>query len=721
PHIWPAQKHPRGAVPRRQQSAGVVGRISGPATLRSLEDHETLRLLVGNLREGVYISDLRGNVLDANPAFLEMIGVGSLDDLKNITAYDLFVDPKQRERELELLAREGAVREFEFQIKRPDGRILTVLDTCSAIRDPAGDTIYHGILVDISDRKQSEERISHTASLLSTTLDSTADGILVVNNAGRTQTYNRKFLEMWRIPPEIAESHDDNLMLQHVLSQLRDPDGFLRRVRELYASPEAEAFDEIEFKDGRVFERYSAPQRLGGRPVGRVWSFRDVTERKTAELRLVHDAFHDGLTNLPNRALFMDLLGRSIGRARRRGDYNFALLFLDMDRFKVVNDSLGHLIGDQLLVAIARRLERCVRPGDTVARLGGDEFTILLDDIIDAGDATRVADRIQRELNLPFTISGQEVFTSASIGIALSATGYERPEELLRDADIAMYRAKAMGKARYEVFDLEMHARAVSQLQLETDLRHAIERDEFRVLYQPMISLDSGRIEGFEALVRWYHPTRGLVTPEEFVPIAEETGLILPIGRMVLREVCRQLAEWHQTFPSPLPLSVAVNLSAKQFRQPDLVDQVAHLLEVSEVSPVALRLEITESVIIDDAEGAVKMLARLRRLGVKLHLDDFGTGYSSLSYLHRFDMDALKIDRSFIAAMGDRGQNTEIVRAIISLARNLDMDVIAEGVERPEQLAILRSLGCEKVQGFLFSQPLAARDAAQLLREQPSF
>lgn len=708
-------------MPRRQHSAGVVGRISGPAALRSLEDHETLRLLVGNLREGVYISDLRGNVLDANPAFLEMIGVGSLDDLKNITAYDLFVDPKQRERELELLAREGAVREFEFQIRRPDGRILTVLDTCSAIRDPAGDTIYHGILVDISDRKQSEERISHTASLLATTLDSTADGILVVNNAGRTQTYNRKFLEMWRIPPEIAESRDDNLMLQHVLSQLRDPDGFLRRVRELYASPEAEAFDEIEFKDGRVFERYSAPQRLDGRPVGRVWSFRDVTERKTAELRLVHDAFHDGLTNLPNRALFMDLLGRSIGRARRRGDYNFALLFLDMDRFKVVNDSLGHLIGDQLLVAIARRLERCVRPGDTVARLGGDEFTILLDDIIDAGDATRVADRIQRELNLPFTISGQEVFTSASIGIALSATGYERPEELLRDADIAMYRAKAMGKARYEVFDLEMHARAVSQLQLETDLRHAIERDEFRVLYQPMISLDSGRIEGFEALVRWYHPTRGLVTPEEFVPIAEETGLILPIGRMVLREVCRQLAEWHQSFPSPLPLSVAVNLSAKQFRQPDLVDQVAHLLDVSEVSPVALQLEITESVIIDDAEGAVKMLARLRRLGVKLHLDDFGTGYSSLSYLHRFDMDALKIDRSFIAAMGDRGQNTEIVRAIISLARNLDMDVIAEGVERPEQLAILRSLGCEKVQGFLFSQPLAARDAAQLLREQPSF
>ncbi len=708
-------------MPRRPNSSGVVGRISGPASLRSLGDPETLRLLVTNLKEGVYITDVRGAILDANTAFLDMIGVASLEELRRLNAYDLYVDPEQRARELELLSREGAVREFEVQIRRPDGRVITVLDTCTAVRDPAGgDTLYHGILVDISDRKAAEQALGRTASLLTAALESTAEGILVADRSGRITLCNRKFLEMWRLPPESQYARREDV-LREVAPQLRDPESFVTRANQLFADAEAESFDEIELKDGRVFERYSIPQRIEGKAVGRVWSFRDVTERKTAELRLVHDAFHDALTSLPNRALFMDLLGRAIGRARRRGDYSFALLFLDMDRFKVVNDSLGHPIGDQLLIAIARRLERCVRPGDTVARLGGDEFTILLDDILDAGDATRVADRIQRELNLPFTISGQEVFTSASIGIALSGTAYERPDELLRDADIAMYRAKARGKARYELFDQAMHARAVSQLQIETDLRRAVDRGEFRVVYQPLVSLDTGRLIGFEALVRWEHPQRGTILPDNFVPLAEETGLIVPIGRHVLREACRQIAAWHREFPSPLPLGVAVNLSGKQFRQPDLVDQIAHVLDLYEVPPIALLLEITESVIIDDAEAALTMLDRLRKLGVRLHLDDFGTGYSSLSYLHRFDMDALKIDRSFIAAMGERGENSEIIRAIVSLARNLDMEVIAEGVERPEQLAILRSLGCEVVQGFLFSHPLDVAEAAALLRRQPTF
>src|SRR3990172_11967155 len=456
-------------MPRRSPRTGKVLELPHVPEQRyaSLADPETLRALVDGLREGVYISNIKGDILDANQAFLDMVGVASLDELRHINAYELFVHPERRAQELDLLAREGAVREFEFEIQRRDGNVITVLDTCSAVTaEGAEDVLFHGVLVDISQRKTAERAAEHTASLLSATLESTADGLLVVDRDGKISRFNRKFLEMWRIPDNVVAAGDDNTTLDFVLTQLKDPDAFLARVRALYADPEAEAYDEVEFRDGRIFERYSIPQRIAGQPIGRVWSFRDVTERKTAERRLVHDAFHDSLPNLPNPPLFSDPLGRSIGRARRREDYKFAVLFLDIDRFKIVNDSLGHIIGDQLLVAVARRLESCVRPGDTVARLGGDEFTILVDDISEVSDATRVADRVLRELQRPFNLSGQEVFTSTSIGIALSQSRYERADDLLRDAHLAMYRAKALGKARYEVFDTMMHARAVGLLQL---------------------------------------------------------------------------------------------------------------------------------------------------------------------------------------------------------------------------------------------------------------
>jgi len=706
--------------PRDPRIAGRIGGAAGGG-LRSLEDLQTLRELVHNLREVVYISNGQGEILDANQALVELLGTGSLEEARRIPAARLFVDPEQRTRELERLRADGIVREYEFQLRRPDGHVRTVLDTCTAVTDAAtGETLYLGVLVDITDRKHVEDALRASLSLLNATLESTADGILVVDLDGHVSTYNRKFLEMWRIPAEVAADRDDAQILRFVTEQVKDADAFQRKVRTLYASPEAESYDEIEFNDGRVFERYSTPQRIDGRPVGRVWSFRDVTARKTAELRLVHDAFHDALTNLPNRSLFTDLLARALGRARRRDDYAFALLFLDIDRFKVVNDSLGHMTGDQLLVAIARRLERCVRPGDTVARLGGDEFTVLLDDIEDVSDATRIADRIQRELNLPFNISGQEVFTSASIGIAVSASGYARPDDLLRDADIAMYRAKALGKARYEVFDADMHARAVTQLQLETDLRRALDREEFRVWYQPIWSLEHDALAGFEALVRWQHPQRGVLGPEEFMHTAEETGLIVLIGRVVLREACRQLAEWHREFPRTPPLTMAVNLSARQFRQPDLVDHVERALGAWELPPTALHLEITESTIMDNPLTAAEMLVKLRALGVQIDLDDFGTGYSSLSYLHRFDMDTIKIDRSFVSAIGEHGENSEIVRTIIGLARSLDMGVVAEGVERADQAAILRSLGCERVQGYFYSQPITADAVRSLMKTRAS-
>lgn len=444
----------------------------------------------------------------------------------------------------------------------------------------------------------------------------------------------------------------------------------------------------------------------------------EVIERKIAEAKLIHDAFHDSLTDLPNRALFIERLGRVIERTKRLKNYFFAVLFLDLDRFKVVNDSLGHSLGDQLLIGFARRLEIYLRSIDTVARLGGDEFVILLDDIKDIKDATQIADRIQKELTLPFNLSGYEVFITTSIGIALSTTGYDQPEEILRDADTVMYRAKALGKARYEVFDKDMHARAVTLLQLENDLRRALDRQELQVHYQPVVSLKTGRINGFEALVRWQHPQRGLVSPAEFVPIAEETGLIVPIGYWVLREACRQISAWQECYQVTSPLTISVNFSGKQFSQPDLIKQILQILQETALDGKSLKLEITESVLIENAESAAAMFLQLKSLGVQVDIDDFGTGYSSLSYLHRFPIDGLKIDRSFVSRMGVNNENSEIVKTIMTMAHNLDMSVVAEGIETAEQLTQLRALQCEYGQGYFFSKPLNPEAAAAFIAKE---
>lgn len=465
----------------------------------------------------------------------------------------------------------------------------------------------------------------------------------------------------------------------------------------------------------------------------------DITERKVAQEQLLHDAFHDALTGLPNRALFMDRLGHTVERAKRHQDYLFAVLFVDLDRFKVVNDSLGHLSGDRLLVAVVQRLERCLRAGDTVARLGGDEFAILLEDIKDISDATGVAERIQTELTVPFNLSGHEVFTTASIGIVLSTTGYERLEDLLRDADIAMYRAKAQGKACHQVFDKAMHIKAVTLLQLENDLRRAIVcaqsrvdseaklpevfPQQFQVHYQPIVSLATGTIKGFEALARWQHPTEGFISPAQFIPVAEETGLIVPLGYWILREACRQTRQWQEQFPTNPPLTISVNLSSKQVSQPDLIEQIERILRQTDFNASNLRLEITESAIMENAEAAAAMLIQLRILGIELYVDDFGTGYSSLSYLQRFPVNALKIDRSFVSNMGVKGEDSDIVQTIVMLARKLGIDVVAEGVETAEQLAHLKQLGCTdgQGQGYFFSKPLNSVAAGLLIAEKPQW
>jgi diguanylate cyclase (GGDEF)-like protein len=444
----------------------------------------------------------------------------------------------------------------------------------------------------------------------------------------------------------------------------------------------------------------------------------DLDTRSRMEDQLRHNTLHDPLTGLPNRTLFMERLSHAIARTKRRKEYLFAVLFLDLDRFKVVNDSLGHQVGDELLVAVARRLQTCLRIEDTVARLGGDEFAILLENISDISDAGRIAERIQEGLAAPVNLSGYEVFTSVSIGIVDSASAYGLPDYMLRSADMAMYRAKASGKARYEMFDRRMHAQALARLQTETDLRHALERGEFAVHYQPVITLDTGKICGMEALVRWNHPERGIVAPGDFIPVAEETGLIVPIGQWVLAEACRQLASWQKTFRGPQPLSMSVNLSVRQFAQSDMVESVAEAIRATGIPPESLKLEVTESVIVENPASASGVLTELKALGVELYMDDFGTGYSSLSYLSQLPIDAIKIDRSFVSEMDALDRHFQLVRTVLTLARSLNLRAIAEGVTSEAQLIALRKLGCDQAQGHYFSPPVVADEAFSLLEAE---
>jgi len=561
--------------------------------------------------------------------------------------------------------------------------------------------------------KQTESARDQLLAQLQATLDSTADGILVVLLDGSVILHNRKFDEMWRLPPNVIEEKNDTAYLTFILSQLNEPSAYLARVKDLYERPRDESRDLIFFQDGRVFDRYSRPYLEGASVLGRVWSFRDITDFYNTQQQLLHDALHDSLTGLANRTLFMDHLDGAIKRRLRKHEFKFAVLFLDLDRFKVINDGLGHSVGDRLLIELSQRLLKCIRTTDTAARLGGDEFVILLEDFVSEDEVRAIADRIHGEIEKSFNIEGNEIFVSVSIGIALGSAGYRMAQELLRDADTAMYGAKQTGRAKHQFFDETMRTLALYRLEMETALRKAIENDELSMVYQPVISASDGKIRGFEALMRWKSPGRGFVMPGEFIPIAEDTGLINSMGRWAFKTSLKQLQIWRSQ--GYRDLFMAINLSPIQVRERNCADFLLDLISDTGLPPSSVHLEMTETKLMENREEIYEVLEKLASAGVRLAIDDFGTGYSSLAYLKRFQISTLKIDRSFVSELPAHRENLNITKAISALASSLEIRTIAEGVETAEQMNTLISLGCDWMQGYFFSRPMPVEKASAFL------
>lgn len=690
----------------------VTDRTRAEEALR--ESETRYRKLFEDSGHAIYLTNVDGTFVDANAAALRLFGVDRATLLAS-NAADFYQDPDGRAAFQQAIHASGDVLErYPLRLRAGDGRVMECLLSATVRRDAAGGVSgYQGIMEDVTDRRAAERALAERERLFRSLIEHASDTITVTRADG-VITYESPSLH------RVLGYHPQELVGRRIFDLIRDRDRAraLAQMEVLIHRPDQTGRLEVEFlhKDGTWRTMEAVARNLLDDPsvAGIVINARDITDRKRAEAQLLHDAFHDRLTQLPNRALFLDRLNHKLQAGQRGEAAPFAVLFLDLDRFKVVNDSLGHSVGDRLLVAMARRLRSVTRPGDTVARLGGDEFTVLVDGA-DLDEARRVAERIHEALEAPFDMAGRPVYTSASIGIASSQTPYRVAEDMLRDADLAMYQAKDRGRARHETFDEELHLAALTRLQIETDLRHALEREEFEVFYQPIVRLSDGGLLGFEALLRWWHPSRGLLLPAAFLPLAEETGLIVPVGNWVLREVCAQMVRWREALGEAARVPVRVNVSALQLARPDFVDHVASALEACGAPAPLLHLELTESAMMEQAETSVVILERLKALGVGLTIDDFGTGYSSLAYLHRFPTDTVKIDRSFVSSLTDAASELGIIRTILDLARDLGMGVVAEGIETEAQATALRDAGCVAGQGFLYARPLPAAEAAGLM------
>lgn len=709
-----------------RSTAITTGISSTTATTNAPDRHRLGSAIVRSALDPVIAVDASGNAIALNPSAERIYGYARRDILGKDIIDSVFVHPWQRLLRAHMARHATAEagfqigKRFEAQARRADGSTFPV--ELSISRIPIQEGPYFSVIArDISSRKQAEEALRESEERYA----------LAVRGANDA-------LWDWALKTDVIyfSPRFQSILGTEDIDAGSDPDAWFSRVHpddltQLKADLDAHLKGEtsqlknehrLRHDDGSyrwVLCRGLAVRDSRNRASRLAGSFTDITARKLIDEQLYRAALHDDLTGLPNRTLFVDRLERVMQLSRRNTNHLFGVLFLDFDRFKVINDSLGHAIGDRLLIGVARRIENCLRASDSVARLGGDEFVILLSQIKDIDEAAYVAERIQSALMLPFRLNGHEVFITASIGIVTSDVGYTNPEEILRDADTAMYQAKHRGKAQYAFFNRDMHASAVARLQAESDMRRALKHEEFYLNYQPIV-LPSGDILGFEALVRWQHPERGFVSPGEFIPIAEETGLILPLGEWVLREACRQMHQWQQDFPSAAPLYISVNITSNQIAQVNFIDNVERTLQETGLSGNSLRLEITESLIMENMESTSAKLETLRSMGVQVYIDDFGTGYSSFSYLQSLPIDALKIDKMFIDLVSDDPKSHQIVRAIITLAAALGLRVVAEGVETAEQLKTLEEMGCDAIQGYLMSRPLPDSAASELIDRTPA-
>jgi diguanylate cyclase (GGDEF)-like protein/PAS domain S-box-containing protein len=837
PPAPPSRPVKSGRAGAHRHIAGLArGGTAAPAALAWEADaNEPYRLLFERNPLPMWVYDFESlRFLAVNHAAVELYGYSS-DEFLAMTINDIR-PPEAIPALLADLASNlvGHHMDSQWTHRKKNGQVI-VVEVASRPLIFAGRLARIVLAHDISRRLEAEAETRRSLSLLRSTLESTADGILVVDRQGKVVSCNRRFAQIWDIPSELLAEGDDGALLASVLDRLKDPQAFLDKVHALYAEPEAESFDVLEFADGRTIERYSGPQLLDGQAVGRVWSFRDVTEsrrasqalhaaaeryrtlfernlagvyrttvpgvilecndafarilgyaasrdcigrnvidhyvqplqrqclidrltargtladveielrrrdgapvwvlanatrlegesepviegtlvditqRKYVESQLVHQAYHDALTGLPNRMLFQDRLTQALALARRDGR-GLAVLFLDLDQFKLVNDTLGHAAGDRLLQRVAARLQQSMRASDTVARVGGDEFSLLLPGVERASHAARMAEKLLAMVARPVEIDQQRLYITTSIGISLYPADGGDAEALLTSADVAMYRVKELGRNGFQLCSPAMNARSQARLTLENDLRRGIERQEFRLFYQPQLELASGRTVGVEALLRWQHPSRGLVSPDAFIGVAEEARLIVPLGDWALRSACEQAVAWVGAGGPPRRL--AVNLSAVQFQQRGLPAAIERILADTGHDPCRLEIEITESAAIQNAALTVEVLTALRGMGVRIAIDDFGTGHAALAYLRQFPVDALKVDRSFVTDIASSSQDRAIIKAIVSLAHGLGIRVIAEGVETQEQLRFLAEAGCDEYQGFLASAPLPAAQLGPLL------